>query len=535
MEAARAHRADEILKEIAGKGDFPATARSIARLRTVAPREDSNMLALAGVIMQDPGLSTKVLRVVNSAFYRPRDARVATISRAILLLGFDSIRDLATGILLIDSLFAHGASHAALRDNLRRALHTALLSQALSERVGYGAREEAYLLGLFARLGHLWLAAHYREDYASALALAESQRGAAIDDAVRHVIGVKPRDLAAAILEHWDLPDSYVEHFHRSAPTEEVRAVGAARLHAVVDAAAAHTAVAQPGDPPVTPWLARYERILGLSSDVLADVVQRVDRAVKEQVTALGLMGGEETTWPAESGAERGAGSGGQARAAGSSPSRAHVRQVRPAGTPRAAASSADAVEGAGAGATEPTSAPREADASPPALLADLALATEIAAEISRAIVEREPLTNLLSAVLEGVARSGRFDVVALALATAAQDALRVRLAVGAGDDLANLLVPLERDAGMLAETALTRTPRIVERGSSDLLVPRCLSAPRQDLGSFLIMPLLVRERLLGVLLAGRSDGSRGVSAADLPVAQLFGQLACVACTAHQA
>ena len=79
-ESARVHRADEILTEIAGKGDFPATARAIARLRTVAPREDSNMLALAGVILQDPGLSTKVLRVVNSAFYRPRDARVSTIS-----------------------------------------------------------------------------------------------------------------------------------------------------------------------------------------------------------------------------------------------------------------------------------------------------------------------------------------------------------------------------------------------------------------------------------------------------------------------
>jgi eukaryotic-like serine/threonine-protein kinase len=525
MDAARAHRADEILKEIAGKGDFPATARSIARLRTVAPREDSNMLALAGVIMQDPGLSTKVLRVVNSAFYRPRDARVATISRAILLLGFDSIRDLATGILLIDSLFAHGASHAALRDNLRRSLHAALLSQALAERIGYGAREEAYLLGLFARLGHLWLAAHYREDYASALALAEAQRGAAVDDAIRQVIGVKPRDLAAGILEHWDLPDSYVEHFHRPVSTEEIRAAGAARLHAVVDAAAAHTASAQPGDVPGAPWLSRYERILGLSSEVLTDLVQRVDRAVAEQVAALGLEGGAETTWPAENAPAT--------RTAPAAPSRGPSRESRSSVTPIAERQAGAAA--AGAGPAEPPPAASEAAASAPAFHADLVLATEIAAEISRAIVERESLTNLLSAVLEGVARSGRFDVVALALATAAQDALRVRLAVGAGDDLASLSVPLERDAGMLAETALARTPRIVERGSSLLLVPRGARVPRQDIGSFLALPLLVRERLLGVLLAARADGSPGVSAADLPVAQLFGQLACVACTAQQA
>lgn len=548
MEPARSNRSDEILTEIAGKGDFPATARAITRLRTVAPREDSNMLALASVILQDPGLSTKVLRVVNSAFYRPRDARVSTISRAILLLGFDSIRDLATGILLIDSLFKHGGSNAILRDNLRRALHTALLAQALGERIRHPACEEAYLLGLFARLGHLWLSAHYRESYDAAFELAEFEQGAALDEAVRRVVGVRPRELAAAILEHWDLPETYVEHFHRAPTPDDVRAAGAARLHAVVDAAQAHTATATPGSPPKQAWLARCEKTLGLSADTLLDVLERVDREVNEQVSALGLaVTPDEARAPAHATAYGAAGSdvegaakasdgAGSASNGPSSASRIGASGGKsPDGTvialapsPRRASEGTLGVDG------EADPAPGAAGDEAAAIYADLALATEIAAEISRAIVEREPLTNVLSAVLEGVARSGRFDAVVLALASGAQDSLRSRLSVGAKEDLASLTVPLVHEGGMLAETALSRAPRIVERGGTALLVPAGAAVPRQEIGSFLTVPLLIRDRMLGVLLAARAPASPGVASRDLGVVQLFAQLACVACTAHQ-
>ena len=89
-------------------------------------------------------------------------------------------------------------------------------------------------------------------------------------------------------------------------------------------------------------------------------------------------------------------------------------------------------------------------------------------------------------------------------------------------------------DGGMLAETALGRVPRVVESGSAALLVPAGLAVPRQEIGSFLVVPLLIRDRTLGVLLAARAPASPAVTSRDLPVVQLFGQLACVACTAHQ-
>jgi HD-like signal output (HDOD) protein len=93
------HRLEEMVAAIAAKGDFPAAARVIQRLHEAVRRENCNALDVAQVILHDPGLSSKVLRVVNSSFYRPRGEPISTITRAVFLLGFEAIRDLTTGVL----------------------------------------------------------------------------------------------------------------------------------------------------------------------------------------------------------------------------------------------------------------------------------------------------------------------------------------------------------------------------------------------------------------------------------------------------
>ena len=72
----------DVVAEIAGKGDVPAAARVIQRLNESVRREDCKAMVVARTILQDPGLSSKVLRVVNSSFYRHGGEAISTISRA---------------------------------------------------------------------------------------------------------------------------------------------------------------------------------------------------------------------------------------------------------------------------------------------------------------------------------------------------------------------------------------------------------------------------------------------------------------------
>src|SRR5581483_8208235 len=218
MEAApRESRGDRILAEIDAKGDFPAAMQAMERVRRVLARDDCTTLGLAHVILQDPGLSAKILRVVNSAFYRTGGVAVSTITRAIILLGFDRISELATGLLLLEQFTRNGTNNRVLSEHLRRSLRCGVVAQALSRHGGYPVPEEAYLLGMFSNIGMLWLGAHYPSDLEEAAALLQTGAADSIEDAVSRTLGVSPAAIAARVLEQWNLPTTYAGYFQRQA------------------------------------------------------------------------------------------------------------------------------------------------------------------------------------------------------------------------------------------------------------------------------------------------------------------------------
>jgi len=78
------------LNKIKDLTTLPVVAHNVIQL-TQSPK--SSALQVGDAISQDPALSSKVLRVANSAFYGfPR--KIATISSAIVILGFANIRNI---------------------------------------------------------------------------------------------------------------------------------------------------------------------------------------------------------------------------------------------------------------------------------------------------------------------------------------------------------------------------------------------------------------------------------------------------------
>ena len=127
-----------VLSEIGSKGDLPAGAEVIQQIQTAIRKEDCNALDVVRIILKDTALSSKVLRVVNSSFYRRMGNPVSTVTGAIVLLGFQTIRDLSAGLLLIDHFTRKGSSRH-IPDELRRSLYCGLLSQRLSGEVGHSS------------------------------------------------------------------------------------------------------------------------------------------------------------------------------------------------------------------------------------------------------------------------------------------------------------------------------------------------------------------------------------------------------------
>lgn len=475
-----------ILAEIRAQGDLAANPQAIERLNRIINKEFCTTLGLAHAILQDPGLSAKILRVVNSVVYSVRGEPVSTISRAIVLLGFERVREIATGLLLIEQ-FTRGGN-AALHENLRRALRCGLTAQAISVRVGHVGPEQAYLLGLFSNLGLLWLCAYYPDTLEQALTL-QARGERSLDDAVLEVTGVTTAKLAAEILKHWSLPDTYVHHFHRRpGDARDGRPLTGERLSAVVEIADAHASVAERAPEPDATLLARFERTFDLPAQSLVDALASVEDELCEQAKILGI-----------------------------------------ALLPRAAGGAASATTTpAHAGGAAPNGR-SPARVVPSSRTNDVSLAIDVAVELTRSILVDDDVNHNLASVIEGIARCGPFDVVVLALLNPERTRLVGRLCYGPGIEgqLERLSVPLRRGSGLLADAVLDRQTRIVEVGSPAMLVPPGAVAPQIAAASFIIQPLVVNDLVAGAILALRAEKA-SVTKADLPQLQMFCNIAAI-------
>ena len=81
-----------------GEEEFPLfahTARSIAAMST---DDGSSTSELAQVILRDNTMTARVLKMANSVYYNPGGVRINTVSRSIVILGFDTVRNIALSI-----------------------------------------------------------------------------------------------------------------------------------------------------------------------------------------------------------------------------------------------------------------------------------------------------------------------------------------------------------------------------------------------------------------------------------------------------
>ncbi|MEX8519068.1 MAG: HDOD domain-containing protein [Leptothrix sp. (in: b-proteobacteria)] len=150
----------ELLDRIAQQPDFPSLRSSVMAIQRVAHNDHSRVHALAAEIAKDVGASSRVLRLVNTAFYRSAGAgEISSISRAISLLGFRSVAEMTLTLRLIDQLGVGPGQR--VRMEMLRTLLAGLLARELHPQIKH--EEEAYLAALFQNLGRLLVELHLPE------------------------------------------------------------------------------------------------------------------------------------------------------------------------------------------------------------------------------------------------------------------------------------------------------------------------------------------------------------------------------------
>jgi HD-GYP domain-containing protein (c-di-GMP phosphodiesterase class II) len=214
--------------------DLRAMPTIVAEVLEMTSNQDLRVDDLAAKIKCDQALSTKLLRLANSAFYGSR-AKVESIDRAVLKLGIERVRQLVLGIGVIDhwkpnqdpGLLAGGAFW-------QHSMSTALLARQISVMIDYPDDQNAFTAGLLHDTGQLLFQEGLGRNYVAILANARRGRGylAAIE---RQFLEVDHATVMYQVGPKWHLPQKLVEVMAlHHAPWEKLAEVNPETLRLVL-------------------------------------------------------------------------------------------------------------------------------------------------------------------------------------------------------------------------------------------------------------------------------------------------------------
>ncbi|MBL8396104.1 MAG: HDOD domain-containing protein [Candidatus Accumulibacter sp.] len=216
---------DFLLRRMRRKSDFPALSESVGAINRITASENQSVSQVSNTILKDFSLTNKILRMVNSAYYRQAGGgNISTVSRAVVVLGLDAVRSIAITVLLLDHLQNKDNANQ-LRDEFLRAHLAGVLARDVGGRVAARQEiEQLFICSMFHNLGRL-LSQYYFPEESAEIKRILLYRNCPEDAAAQQVLGISFEELGMAIAQTWGFPRLIVNSMRRL-PAGSVRRPG---------------------------------------------------------------------------------------------------------------------------------------------------------------------------------------------------------------------------------------------------------------------------------------------------------------------
>lgn len=154
--------------------DLPPMPLALHRLLAVFQDESASIRKIEDMIQVDQSLCSRILRIANSSYYGFR-GKINSLSRAMLVIGFDEVKATCFSFLLLELLSDKKVLTPGQRERFwKKALVVAKIAAMMAGRRPWMGEEEAYCLGLLHDLGEVMMAVHLKDHYRSLQELARA-------------------------------------------------------------------------------------------------------------------------------------------------------------------------------------------------------------------------------------------------------------------------------------------------------------------------------------------------------------------------
>ncbi len=267
----------DILKKELGLASLPTIFNEIVEA-VKSPK--SSAAHIAEVIGKDPSIASRLLRLVNSAFYGFQ-SQIDTLSRAVAIVGTIQITNLAMGIAVTTSFKGIPEEHLDLRAFWEHSIAVGVMARLLASHARVTGEERLFVAGLLHDIGRLVMVRNCPDRAADAVRRAMAS-GKPMDDVERVVWGFSHARLGSLLMHEWKLPEGLrkaVDMYH--VPFKADAEVEAALIH-VADVTAHALGFGHSGSRLVPPLFAEAWKRIGLPISILPTLAAQTENQMRD-------------------------------------------------------------------------------------------------------------------------------------------------------------------------------------------------------------------------------------------------------------
>ena len=246
----------------------------------------ASMADIGKIISDDPGLTVRLLRVVNSAFYG-FPSKIGTITQALVIIGTRQLCDLALGTSVITLFKGIPEDLVTMESFWRHSITCGIAAETLAAYRRETNLERFFVAGMIHDIGRLVIYKKMSQEAQEMLLRCKSS-GALLFLGEREAIGFDHATLGSTLLRSWNLPPGIVEAvaFHHQPREAKHYPIETAVVH-VADIIANAIQSGSSGECFVPPLDEGVWEILGLSTSILSSTLDHLERHVNDMAHSI--------------------------------------------------------------------------------------------------------------------------------------------------------------------------------------------------------------------------------------------------------
>lgn len=198
----------EILNKITGNSNLLSLPQVLSDLIEEVSKDDFSADNLANIILRDPSLTSRILRVSNSTYYN-RYAEIKTVQQAISMMGMNTVKCLALSTSIFHPEKITEETGINCKEYFGYVLSIAAACKRIGEEIAFPSTEEAFIAGLLHDIGLLFLLHNYPKKYKTILT--DTKKSGSLEENELEVFGITHSEISKLLLKEWRIPNEIID------------------------------------------------------------------------------------------------------------------------------------------------------------------------------------------------------------------------------------------------------------------------------------------------------------------------------------